>query len=178
MIALPVAVGEFSLRNGDRELQPGNNLVTFPLLDGPSDILESAWRPGNFPPTNLEEARKLIPGFQMPREDREAREKREAQEKGESKEPKEQREADEKKGGSIVLVVKNMTPEQISLRGAKNQMIVFHLTDDSFSRGEFKYDLIVEAHKAGHFDVRGYVFPFLAPVQGQVFSSKSVSAGK
>jgi hypothetical protein len=175
VIALPVAVGEFTLRNGDRELQPGNNLVTFPLLDGPSDILEAAWRPGNFPATNLEEARRLIPGFQLPREDREAREKREAQEKGESKE---QREADEKKGGSILLVVKNMTPEQISLRGAKNQMIVFHLTDDSFSRGEFKYDLLVEALKSGHFDIRGYVIPFLAPVRGQEFSSKPSSAGK
>jgi hypothetical protein len=78
----------------------------------------------------------------------------------------------------ILLIVKNMTPDQVSLRGAKDQMIVFHLTDDSFSRGEFKYDLIVEAHKSGHFDVRGYVFPFLAPVRGQEFSSKPESAGK
>ncbi len=181
VIALPVAVGEFSLRNGDKVLQPGKSLITFPLLDGPSDILESAWRPGNFPPTTLEEARKLIPGFQVPREDREAREKLEAQEKGEAQEKdesKKQREEEEKKGGSIVLVVKNMTPEQVSLRGAKDQMIVFHLTDDSFGRGEFKYDLVVEAQKAGHFDVRGYVFPFLAPVQGQEFSSKPASAGK
>ena len=37
-------------------------------------------------PTTLEEARKLIPGFQVPREDREAREKLEAQEKGEAQE--------------------------------------------------------------------------------------------
>ena len=71
-----------------------------------------------------------------------------------------------------------MTPEQVSLRGAKDQMIVFHLTDDSFSRGEFKYDLIVEAQKPGHFDVRGYVFPFLAPVPAQEFPSKPASAGK
>ncbi len=175
VLAFPVAVGEFELRNGNRELQAGNSLVTFPLLDGPSDILEAAWRGGNFPPTNLEEARKLIPGFQLPRVDREEREKREAQEKGESKE---KREADEKKGGLILLVLKNMTPEQVSLRGAKNQMMVFHLTDDSFSRGQFKYDLIVEALKPGHFDVRGYVFPFLAPVPAQEFTNKSSSAGK
>jgi hypothetical protein len=57
-------------------------------------------------------------------------------------------------------------------------MIVFHLTDDSFSRGEFKYDLLVEALKSGHFDIRGYVIPFLAPVRGQEFSSKPSSAGK
>ena len=78
----------------------------------------------------------------------------------------------------ILLVVKNMTPEQVSLRGVKDQMIVFHLNDDSFARGEFKYDLVVDALKSGHFDIRGYVIPFLAPVRGQEFSSKSSSAGK
>ncbi len=174
VVALPVAVGEFSLYNGDRELQPGQTLVTFPIVEGPSDIAEGAWQPGNFPATNLEEARKLVPGFQLPREGQKPREKREAQPKQESQE---KREADEKKGGAILLVVKNMTPEQVSMRGAQDQMIVFHLKDESFSRGEFKYDLIVEAIKSGHFDIRGYVIPFLAPVRGQVFSTNS-STGK
>ena len=170
VVALPVAVGEFTLKNGDRELQAGQTIVTWPILEGPSDIADAAWQAGNFPATNLEQARKLIPGFQLPREDREAREKREAQNKHESKE---QREADEKNGGAILLVVKNMTPERVSMRGAKDQMIVFHLKDGSFSRGEFKYDLIVEAIKSGHFDIRGYVIPFLAPVRGQEFSTNS-----
>jgi hypothetical protein len=175
MVALPLAVGEFSIGNGGRELQAGQVLVTYPVLDGPADISDAAWRPGNFPATNLDEARKLVPGFQLPRDDREAREKREAQEKGESKD---KRVADEKKGGAILLVVRNLTPEQVSLRGAKNQMIVFHLNDESFSRGEFKYDLVVEAIKSGHFDVKGCVIPFLAPVRGQEFSRNSNSAGK
>ena len=176
VVALPVAVGEFTLRNGEKQLQQGQALMTFPLLDGPSDIVEAAWQGGNFPATNLEEARRLIPGFKLPREDRETREKREAQDKEESKE---KREEDEKKGGAIFLVVKNMTPEQVSLRSAKDhQMIVFRLNDESFSRGEFKYDLLVDAIKPGHFDVRGYVIPFLAPVQGQEFSVKPSSAGK
>jgi len=170
VVALPVAVGEFTLKNGDREVQPGQTLVTFPTLEGPSDISDAAWLPGNFPVTNLEEARKLIPGFQLPRDDQKPRQEREAQQKHESKE---KREADEKKGGSILLVVKNLTPEQVSMRGTKDQMIVFHLKDASFSRGEFKYDLIVEAIKSGHFDIRGYVIPFLAPVRGQEFSTNS-----
>jgi hypothetical protein len=174
VVALPVTVAEFSLKNRNRELQQRQVLVTFPTLEGPADVPDPAWQLGNFPATNLDEARKLIPGFQLPREDREARAKRKVQEKGESKD---ERQADEKKGGTILLVVKNLTPEQVSLRGAKNQMIVFHLTDESFSRGVFKYDLVVEALKSGHFDVRGYVFPFLAPVQGQEFSSKPRSAG-
>ncbi len=175
VVGLPVAVGEFSLYNGEKELQKGQTIVTFPLVDGPSDIPDELWRLGNFPATNLEEARKLIPGFQLPREDRETREKREAHSKGESKE---KREADEKKGGLILLVVKNFTPEQVLMRGVKDQMIVFHLNDESFARGEFKYDLPVDALKPGHFDIRGYVIPFLAPVRGQEFSSKSSAAGK
>jgi hypothetical protein len=170
VVALPVAVGEFTLKNGDRELQAGQTIVTWPILEGPSDIADAAWQAGNFPATNLEQARKLIPGFQLPREGQEPRQKRQAQNKHESKE---QREADEKNGGAILLVVKNLTPEQVSMRGAKDQMIVFHLKDGSFSRGEFKYDLIVEAIKAGHFDIRGYVIPFLAPVRGQEFSTNS-----
>jgi hypothetical protein len=174
VVALPVAVGEFTLKNGERELQAGQTMVAFPILEGPSDLSDAAWQPGNFPATNLEEARKLVPGFQLPREGQKPREKREAQPKQESQE---KREADEKKGGAILLVVKNMTPEQVSMRGAQDQMIVFHLKDESFSRGEFKYDLIVEAIKSGHFDIRGYVIPFLAPVRGQVFSANS-STGK
>ncbi len=175
VVAFPTAVGEFSLYNGEKELKPGQTLVTFPIVDGPSDIAEGAWVPGNFPATTLDEARKLVPGFQLPREDHEAREKREAQEKGESKD---KREAEEKKGGTILVVVKNMTPEQVSMREFKDQMVVFHLNDESFSRGEFKYDLIVDALKPGHFDIRGYVFPFLAPIRGQEFSTKPNMAAK
>src|ERR1019366_4865547 len=92
VVALPVAVGEFNLKNGDRELEAGQTLMTFPILEGPSDIPDAAWRSGTFPATNLEEARKLIPGFQLPKEDRKAREKGGPQ-KGAS-EPK--REAEEK----------------------------------------------------------------------------------
>ena len=71
-----------------------------------------------------------------------------------------------------------MTPEQVSLRGAKNQMIVFHLTDDSFSRGEFKYDLIVEAPRPVILMCGDMFFPFWHPCKAQEFPSKSGSAGK
>ena len=175
LIALPVTVGNFFVKNVGRELKQGQTLVTFPTLEGPADIPDEAWRAGDFPATNLARAQALVPGFQLPREDHEAREKREAEAMRESKEKgesKAQQDVEEKKGGSVLLVVKNMTPEQINLRGAKNQMIVFHLTDESFSRGEFKYDLVVEALKSGHFLVKGYVIPFLAPVLGQEFSNK------
>jgi hypothetical protein len=118
----------------------------------------------------------LVPGYQLPKD---KREKREAEEKSREKgKSKEQREADEKKGGEILLVVKNVTPEQISLRSSKNEMLVFHLGDGAFSRGEFKYDLLVEVKKVGKVDVKGYVIPFLAPVAGQEFGVKEEAAAK
>jgi hypothetical protein len=177
VVAFPVTVASFVVKNVDREIKPPETLITFPTLDGPADIPDALWRTGNYPSTNLEEARKLVPGFQLPRTDHAAREKREAEEKQKS-EPKEKREVDEKKGGMLLLVLKNMTPDQVSLRGAKDQTIVFRLNDESFSRGEFKYDLVVEALKPGHFVVKGYVIPFLAPVAGQEFVNKDPAQQK
>ena len=171
-----MAVGSFFIKNNGRELKEGQTLIVFPTLDGPGDIPDPEWRTGNFPASNLEQARQLVPGFQLPKD---KREKREAEEKAKQKgKSKEQREADEKKGGEILLVVKNVTPEQIALRSSKNEMLVFHLGDEAFSRGEFKYDLLVEARKTGKIDVKGYAIPFLAPVAGQEFAVKTDTAGK
>ena len=166
VIALPVAVGNFFIKNNGRELQEGQNLIVFPTLDGAGDVPDSQWRTASFPASNLEQARQLVPGFQLPKDKREKHAAEKQREKGESKK---KREAEEKKGGEILLVIKNVTPEQTSLRSSKNGMLVFHLSDEAFSRGEFKYDLVVEAKKAGKVDVRGYVIPFLAPVAGQEF---------
>jgi hypothetical protein len=171
VVALPVVVGNFFIKNNGRELQAGQTLITFPTLDGPGDISDPAWQIGNFPATNLQRAQQLIPGFQLSQADRETREKLEAPEKGESKE---KREIEEKKQeGEVLLVVRNITPEQISLRSSKNEVLVFHLRDETFRRGEFKYDLVVEARKAGKVEVKGYVIPFLAPIAGQEFSIKA-----
>ncbi len=159
LVALPVVVAGLTIRNADRRLQQDQTLIVYPTLAGPESLVD--WRRGNFPETNLERARNLVPGFQLPQDHREARGTREA---------------DEKKGGEILLVVRNLTLEQVSLRSSKNQKLVFHLSDESFSRGEFKYDLVVEAKKPGNFDVRGYVIPFLAPVRGQEFTRRSASS--
>lgn len=175
VIALPVAVGNFFIKNNGRELDAGQTLIVFPTLDGAGDVPDSQWRAQNFPASNLEQARQLIPGFQLPKA---KREKHHAEEKREPGESKEKREAEEKKGGEVLLVIKNLTPDQISLRGSKNQMLVFQLSDEAFSRGEFKYDLVVEAKKAGTIDVKGYAIPFLAPVAGQEFTLKNDIAGK
>jgi hypothetical protein len=169
VIALPVVVGNFFIKNNGRELQAGQTLIVFATLDGPGDIPDPEWRTGNFPATNLEQARQLVPGFQLPKDKREKREAEQERKKGESKQ---KREADEQKGGDILLVVKNVTPDQISLRSSKNGMLVFHLSNEAFSRGAFKYDLVVETKKAGKIDVKGYAIPFLAPIAGQEFTVK------
>ena len=168
MVALPVVVGEFVIRNNHRELAAGQTLIMFPTLDGPGDIPAPEWRWGNFPATNLAQARQLIPGFQPLKENREEEAQPETIEKGDAKGKRE-----ENKGGEILLVVKNVSPEQISLRSSKDEMLVFRLSDEAFRRGEFKYDLLVEAKRAGKVEVKGYVIPFLAPIAGQEFSVKA-----
>ena len=179
VIALPMAVGDFSIKNNGRKLEQGQTLIVFPTLDGPGDIPDPLWQPGNFPTSNFDQARKLIPGFQLPREDREARERREAQERREPKpEGAATKEHEAPRGGEILIVLTNPAPERMALRGSKNQMIVFHLNDESFKRGEFKYDLVVEALKPGPVEVKGYVIPFLAPIAGQQFTIKAGPSGQ
>jgi hypothetical protein len=169
-VAVPVTVGEFVIKNNGRELQVGETLITFPTLEGPGDIPEPGWQM-DVPAGSLQRAQQLIPGFQASQGDREESEKTEDHENGESKE---RRGIEEKEHhGEILLVVQNRAPDQISLRKSKNEMLIFHLGDEAFRRGEFKYDLVVEAKKAGKVDVRGYVIPFLAPVVGQEFSMKA-----
>ena len=169
MVALPVVVGDFFIRNNDREMQGGESLITFPTLDGPGDIPDGAWRAGNFPTSNLERARQLIPGFEMTGEQCGSREEGEAEEKREAEDATGDKKKEKEEDGKILIVLKNRAPEQTSLHGSKNEMVIFCLGDEAFHRGAFKYDLRIDARKAGKVDVRGYVIPFLAPVVGQEF---------
>jgi hypothetical protein len=175
VVALPAVVGEFVITNNQRELKEGQTLIMSPTLDGPGDLPDPVWRPANFPATNLAQARQLIPGFQLPKDNRGASEKREVEGKREAEgrgESKEKPERGENEGGEILVVIKNVTPEQISLRSSKNKMLIFHLNKEAFSRGQFKYGLVVEAKMAGKVGVKGYVIPFLAPIAGQEFTLK------
>ena len=168
VVALPAVVGDFFVRNNGRELKAGETLITFPTLDGPGDIPDSAWETGNFPASSLERARQLIPGFKLMDDECKSREKEE--EKGEAEEKeKEEHEED----GKILLIIKNRAPEESSLHGSKNETVVFCLSDEAFHRGAFKYDLRIDARTAGKVDVKGYVIPLLGPVSGQEFSVKA-----
>jgi hypothetical protein len=175
VVAFPMVVGELDIRNNHRELSAGQTLLMFPTLDGPGGIPDPEWQAGNFPGDNLEQAQRLIPGFNLPTGNSDARQEPEEETKREPDEPpKLSKKPEENRGGEILLVLKNVTPEQISLRASKNEMLVFRLSDEAFRRGPFKYDLLVEARKGGKVEVKGYVIPFLAPIAGQEFSIKSV----
>ncbi len=186
VVALPVVVGEFIVRNNGREVQAGESLITFPTLEGPADIPDTAWQKGNFPDSNLERARRLMPGFELTgspcrsREEGDAEEKREIEETEKDQGGKDRREegkeekTDEKQDGKILIVIKNLAPEKTSLHGSKNETIVFCLSDEAFQRGAFKYSLRVDAQKAGKINAVGYVIPFLAPVAGREFNVEAV----
>ncbi|MGH9498377.1 MAG: hypothetical protein ACRD3L_04490 [Terriglobales bacterium] len=167
--AFPLVVGELVIKNNQRELGPGQMLIMSATLDGPGDLPDALWRLDNFPVTGMERARQLIPGFQLAGDNRENRENDQAETKvgiaGENKEK-----------GEIMVIIKNANPSQISLRGSKNELLVFHLSDEAFSRGEFKYELLVEAKTKGKVDVKGYAIPFLAPAVAQEFTLKIAGA--
>ena len=172
VVAFPVAVGEFVIKNNGRQLQTGETLITFPTLDGPGGIPEAVWSVRDGSATTLQRAQRLIPGFVLSKADRQ---EHEALEEHENRNSKEERKSEEEKlDGEILLVIQNHTPDQISLRNSKDEMLVFHLRHEAFARGEFRYDLVIEARKAGKIDIKGYVIPFLAPVAGQEFSMKAL----
>lgn len=155
---LPVVVGELAINGNGRELKAGDKLVMSVSLDGPGDLQEGAWEGDVVSTDALGRARKLIPGFRLS----EGRaEKRKADEEAEH--------SREKREAEILLILKNGNPQQISLRGSKNDMLVFHLGEAAFERGEFRYSLLVEVERAGKIDIKGYVVSFLAPVAGQEF---------
>nr|MBA3915501.1 hypothetical protein [Terriglobales bacterium] len=167
MVALPVVVGDFFIKNNRRDLAGGQTLILFPTLDGPGSVPEEQWKAGNFPESNLGLAQQLVPGFRLAEPEDEPDDKREPAAAGK---------ADEKedgKGGQVVIVIENVTPDQISLRGSKDEKLVFRLGDEAFERGEFKYDLLVETKKPGKVEVKAHVIPFLAPVLGQEFRVKT-----
>ena len=141
--ALPVDVAQLSFSPVRRELRQGEVLLVHAVLSGPEELAEELWQAGIFPPAaSVEGARKVVPGFEPPQQGRE---------------------------GVILVVLRNATPEAVSLRGSKNQTFVFELTSDSFKNGEFKYAFVVEATRSAGFALQETVLPFLAPVRGEQF---------
>jgi hypothetical protein len=173
-IAFPMVVSLVGLHPDRRTLKAGEELLISVTLDGSEELPDPEWRPGNFPPSNLDEARKLVPGYQLPRakkEDHEAEERREkaAKKGGQNSEP----EAEEDLGGEILLVVKATSSDGLTFRGSNNGTYVFRLHHSGFKMGEFKYKFVVGAPKDGSFSVQSTMIPMLAPMPGQEFVDAS-----
>ena len=171
-IAFPIVVSEFAIQPETRTFTKPDQMLLYVTLDGPSDVPDPEWTPGNYPPSNLDEARKLLPGYKLAKagkEDHEAQERREKEAKAKGGAP----EKEEGAGGEILVVVKCTTSDAITFRGAKDGMYVFHLNVDSFKMGAFKYKFVVAASKPGSFSVQGWAIPLLAPVKGQEFTASA-----
>jgi hypothetical protein len=171
-IAFPVVISEFAIQPDTRTFTKPGEMLIYVTLDGASDIPDPEWTPGNFPSSTLDEAHKLIPGYQLARagkEDHEAKERREK----EAKEKGAAADKEEGEGGEILIVVKVTTADAITFRGAKNGVYVFHLSTDGFKMGAFKYKFVVAASNPGSFAVQGWALPMLAPIKGQEFTFSS-----
>jgi hypothetical protein len=173
-IAFPMVISLAGIRPNRRTLKAGEQLLIYATVDGSEELPDPVWRPGNFPPSNLDEARKLVPGYQLPRakkEDHEAEERREkaAKNGGKTNEP----EAEEDLGGEILLVVKATSPDGLTFRGSNSGTYVFRLHHSAFKMGEFKYKFVVDAPKGGSFAVQSTLIPMLAPIVGQEFTDTS-----
>ncbi len=168
-IAFPMVVAKFGTRPDQRDLPKGETQLMYATIEGPADLPGAEWRPGNFPASNLEQVRRVIPGFNPAGNS--AKEKHEKRMKGDGG-------GEENEGGELLLVVKNLTPDVANFRESKNGVYLFHLNEAAFKMGEFKYKFVVEATKTGSFGVQSYLVPFLAPVKGQVFPMSAAAGAK
>jgi hypothetical protein len=173
-IAFPLVVSEVSVQPDTRTLKAGEQVVMYLQVDGAEEIPDAEWRPGNFPPSNLELARQLIPGYQTPKankhEEHEAEERREKAAKGKQGEADKDRDQEEGHGGEMLLVAEVSSSDDVTFRGAQNGSYVFRLPRKSFKMGAFKYKFVVGSAKGGSFTVQPYLIPMIAPQPGQEFS--------
>ena len=86
------------------------------------------------PSSNLERARALVSEFSPAKTVKQERERRETQEKQDGLKKKDDKK--EESAGMVLVTVSNATPDVVTMRGAKQQSFVFHLTPESFAMGE------------------------------------------
>ena len=179
LLAFPVVVAQIDvvadgahLDEFQREIKQGDKKLVFAGTIGVQSLPDDDWKAGMFPRSNLEWARRFVPGFEVPREthaereEREMMEKLERQQKGEKPAGKES----EEKLGTIVYFLKNTTPDLASWRGSRNQAFVLPLNPESFSQGDYRYKFVIDPQKTGTYAMDVALIPFVAPAQGQKFT--------
>ncbi len=174
LLAFPISVAQVSVRADTWEVKKDGKSMVFFTVAGPGDLSDAQWSAGIFPPSNLERARALIPGFKLPRKEKEEHESREAQEKKREAQEKKKEKDDKDSGqaaheGMVLVVARNTAPKIASFHGSPNGTYVFDLTPDSFAMGDFVYKFVAEGSREGTYGVKGTIIPFLAPVAPQEF---------
>jgi hypothetical protein len=177
LLAFPVAVAQVeivadgkTLDEFQNDIKKDDHKLIFAGVIGVQSLPDEDWIPGMFPKTNLEWARRFVPGYEVPRashaerEEREMMEKLERQQKGEKAPAK-----NEEKIGYIVFFVKNTTPDVGTWRGSPGQAFALPLNSESFSQGDYRYKLVIDASQNGTYKMDAALIPFVAPVQGQKF---------
>ena len=145
----------------------GLSTITALRVEGVSQLSDDQWHYGVFPGSSLEKAGALVPGFNPAKVVEQDRERREKQEKQDGMKKKDDKK--EESAGMVLLVVNNTKPEIATMRGAKQQTFVFHLTPES---GEFKFNMAMDGLKTGTYVLKATAIPFLAPVKAQVFEAE------
>ena len=174
--AMVIVVATLGLQPKHDAIQAGQDTGGAVVLENAGELADAQWRYGVFPPSTVERARALVPGFNPAKVVHQEREQREKQEKQDGVRKPENK--NEESAGMILLVVRNTTPDVVSLRGATQQSYIFHLVPDSFSMGDFKFLFTGDALKAGTFVPQATAIPFLAPVKAQVFDAEPTTAKK
>jgi hypothetical protein len=172
--AMSMVVAQLELSHVREALEAHQEMITMLVVDGVQELSDDQWHYGIFPPSNLEKARALVPGFNPAKVIKQEREQREKQEKLDGMKKKDDKK--DEAAGMVLVVVTNAAPEVATMRRATQQTFVFHLTPESFPRGEFKYDIVIDAAKTGTFDLKTTAVPFLAPVKAQEFDAAAATA--
>lgn len=194
LVAIPVVVAQVRFQSVRYEAVVGQPKLVIVRLYGVDQLPKKSWRPGVFPPSSLERARKLVPSFNPD----EVRSPSEASARGEDegkeskstgtadlgekdsapghareeKEPESEREAEEANSGTVLLVISNATPDAVSFRGSTDQRYVFTLKPYAFSQGEFTYKFYADATRSGPFEMKTTIIPFLGPSSATPFANK------
>ncbi len=164
--AMMTVVAEIALMENNEPIQAKQEMITILQVDGVQELSDDQWHYGIFPASNLLRARALVPGFNPAKTVEQERERREKQEKQDGMKKKEDKK--EESAGMVMVVVSNSTPDIATMRGAKQQSFVFHLTPESFAMGQFKFDIVLESSRPGTFALNATAIPFLAPVKAEV----------
>ena len=167
--AMMMVVAELRLTPNHEAIKTGQDIFTALHVDGAAELSDDQWHYGVYPPSNLEKARALVPGFNPAKVVEQERERREKQEKQDGMKKKADKK--EESAGMVLVVVNNTTPDVASMRAAKQQSFVFHLAPESFAMGEFKYNIGVDGLKDGTYVLKATAVPFLAPVKAQEFDA-------